>query len=207
MKKTTKKQALERIKRWKTGKVFSSADFEHLGTPANLRQALRRLGSEGVIRRVGWGLYERPRVSPELGELSTDMAEVAKAVARQQGFPVQISGAAAANALGLSTQVPAQLVYLTPGHSRRVRVGNRSIEFRHVDPRRFYVAPGTSAGNGFHALLHLGPGGVTEEVINTLRARLRENDKELLARHARLGPEWVQSAVSRMCERAPIQAA
>ena len=46
--------------------------------------------------------------------------DVAQALARETGSQVQISGARAANALGLTTQVPARSTYLTDGPSRRV---------------------------------------------------------------------------------------
>ena len=44
-------------------------------------------------------------------------------------------GAWAANLLGLSTQVPAKIIYLTDGPNNEVPIGRRSIHFKHARPK------------------------------------------------------------------------
>ncbi len=199
------KQILTKIKNKPKGWVFTAADFSGLRTtPEAVRQALSRLCRKGEISRIRHGIYERPRVHPVLGKLPPHLAEVARAIARRDGFKLQVSGSAAANELGLSTQVPGRLVYLTPGPSHTIEISGRAIEFRHVHPRRFSVGPGTLAGSTFHALLHLGPRGLSQQNIERLRSRLPEEAKRCLERNASAGPSWAREPINQICVSEPL---
>lgn len=92
-------------------------------------------GQGGQLRRLARGLYDFPKVHPKLGALSPTPDNVAQALARETGSLVQIAGARAANALGLSTQVPAQSTCLTDGPSRRVVLGKRVVDLRQASPK------------------------------------------------------------------------
>nr|QEG97822.1 hypothetical protein AgrTiKerr27_00092 [Agrobacterium tumefaciens] len=100
------------------GSVFTPSDFLDVAARAAVDQALSRLARNGKLRRLTRGLYDFPKVHPQLGALSPRPDDVAKALARETGSQVQIAGARAANALGLSTQVPAHSIYLTDGGRR-----------------------------------------------------------------------------------------
>ena len=94
--------------------AFSSKDFLDLGKRNSADKALSRLCSQGLIHRVVTGIYDFPRKDEELGgKMSPDIHQGAHAIARKNGVRIQPSGAQAANLLGISTQVPAQVVYLT----------------------------------------------------------------------------------------------
>src|SRR6202043_984315 len=94
------------------------------------------LAQSGKIRRVRRGLYDIPRVNPTLGgELSPDIDEAARAIARRQRWKIVPEGAWAANLLGLSTQVPAKIIYLTDGPSKDVPIARRTIHFKHARPK------------------------------------------------------------------------
>ena len=117
-----------RIQKQGEGWVFAAQDFLDLGSRAAVDQTLSRLAREGEIRRVGRGLYDLPRTSTLLGTLVPPAQErIAEALERKTGSRLQSSGAVAANALGLSTQVPAKIVYLTDGASRKLKVGGQTI--------------------------------------------------------------------------------
>ena len=89
------------------------------------------MAEKGVIRRVMRGLYDYPAYSKLLKkDLSPDIDQVAHALARKFGWQIQISGNAALNVMGLSTQVPTQYLYLSDGPSKTYQVGNISIEFK-----------------------------------------------------------------------------
>ena len=116
------------------GGVFTPSDFLGIAGRAAVDQALSRLVKGGKLRRLAWGLYDFPKVHPQLGLLSPIPDDVARALARETGSQLQIAGARAANALGLSTQVPAKNIYLTDGPSRRVVLGERVVDLRHASP-------------------------------------------------------------------------
>ena len=92
------------------GGVFTPSDFLDVAGRAAVDQALSRLVKSGTLRRLTRGLYDYPKVHPKLGALSPTPDDVAQALARETGSHVQIAGARAANALGLSTQMPATYV-------------------------------------------------------------------------------------------------
>lgn len=159
--------------------------------------ALSRLMHDGQLRRLCRGVYDYPRQHDRLGPLAPALSKVAQAIARSGGLVLQPSGALAANALGLSTQVPVQLVYLTDGSSRRVQVGNQTIRFRQATPKGLLGA-GTVAGVVIQALRHLGRDGLTDEVIANLSRVLRDRDKQKLVRLAPDAPAWMRPYLGRI---------
>lgn len=189
-------QIAKRIQGWKRGAVFTPKDFLDLGGRAAVDQALSRLADRGQIRRLARGLYDVPRISRRLGALTPDSGNVARAVARANGGVVQISGAQAANSLGLSMQVPAQPEYLTDGPSRKVTVGKRVVTLRHASPK-VLVAPGSKAGTVVQALRYLGPDGAAQ-AVDRLGASLAPGDRKALARAAPQAPGWMRPVLSRL---------
>lgn len=186
----------QRIRRWKRGAVFTPKDFLDLGSRAAVDQALSRLADRGQIRRLSRGLYDVPRVNPKLGPLTPDPDLVARAVARANGGVLQMSGAQAANALGLSTQVPASAEYLTDGPSRQVKLGKRVVTLRHASPK-VLVAPGSKAGTVVQALRYLGPDAAAQ-AVDRLAPSLGPADRKTLARAAPQAPGWMRPVLSRL---------
>jgi hypothetical protein len=189
-------QILRRARAHGRGSVFTPVDFVDLGSRAAVDQALSRLTKQGQLRRLVRGLYDYPRVHSQLGLLAPAPDEVAKAFARETGSSLQVAGAQAANALGLSTQVPARSVYLTDGPSRRVVLGKRIVDVRHASPKHL-VAPGSMAGTVVQALRHLGPDAVSA-VIGAAAPHLTASDRRALANGVKQAPAWMRSTLSRM---------
>ena len=129
--KTIEKQLVSRIYGFGRGWVFSKKDFTHLGDPNSIDRTLSRMVRKGVIRRVMHGLYDYPAYSNLLKkELSPDVDRVAHALARKFGWQIQVSGNAALNLVGLSTQVPTQYLYLSDGPSKVYKLGNTEVRFK-----------------------------------------------------------------------------
>ena len=192
---TTAIQILNRVRSHGRGWVFTPTDFADVGTRAAVDQALSRLTRSGAIRRLGRGIYDYPRRHARLGRLSPTPDDVARAVARRTGRSVQMSGAQAANVLGLSTQVPARPVFVTDGPSRAIRVGPQTVQLRHA--RRFAGARGASQVV-MRALHHLGKDRVTRDVVSQLRTRLSPTDKQALARDVRYASAWMRPVIGQV---------
>ncbi|MFC0804465.1 DUF6088 family protein [Ensifer sp. P24N7] len=172
------------------GGVFTPSDFLDLAERAAVDQALSRMVKAGKLRRLARGLYDFPKVHPQLGPLSPTPDDVAQALARETGSQVQIAGARAANALGLSTQVPAKSIYLTNGPSRRVVLGKRVVDLRHASPKHL-IAPGSAAGTVVQALRHVGAVRA-RDVAQIAARRLSVSDKKKLASTAVQAPAWMR---------------
>jgi hypothetical protein len=111
--------------------TFSKNDFLDIAGDAAIRKALSRLEEKGTIRRVLRGVYDYPRISTLLKEpMGPDLDQLADALARKSGWRIQPSENTALNLLGLSTQVPAQSVYLSDGPGKSFEVGNRQLVFK-----------------------------------------------------------------------------
>lgn len=178
------------IEKCERGAVFVTREFLELGSRAAVDEALSRLTREDVIRRLARGLYDYPRLHPVLGPVPADPDQIAAALARKTGSRLQSAGGQAANALGLSTQVPARAIYLTDGHRRTVQVGGQIIELRHAAPRSLAGA-GRTEGTVIQALRHLGPEQINAETVERLRQVLTAREKAALRREALSAPGWL----------------
>lgn len=192
---------VKRIKRKGRGSVFVPKDFLDLGSRAAVDQALSRLARKETIRRLSRGVYDYPRQHKRLGVLSPSVDAVAKAVADRDGSKLQISGARAANMLGLSTQVPAKHIYLTDGQTRDIRAGNRTVSLRHAAPRNL-IGAGQAVGVVFQALRYLGKNGVDDHAIGSLHRKLSQPDRIALAKAAKHMPVWMQDVVQQISRTA-----
>jgi hypothetical protein len=188
-------EILARIRKQGRGKLFIPKDFLGLGSRAAADQSLSRLVKSGDIERIGRGLCHYPRISERLGiPLGPDLEEIADALGRQTGSRVIPSGAAAANRLGLSAQVPARPVYLSDGRSYQVRIGSTVIRIRHAAPKDLPAGSRTSA-MVFQALRYLGKAAVDDRVIAQLERALSADQRQELRRDARYTTDWTAAVV------------
>lgn len=179
-----------RATRRQPDRVFTPADFLDLGTPHAVGMALSRMVRAGTLRRVGRGLYDVPRSHPLLGDLAPSVDQAVQAIARRSGVAVRPLDVSATNLLGLSEQVVAKPVYETNGPSRKVRVGNTEVEFKHRSPRRV-TAAAPSSTMVFSALRGLGKDNVTRRRVAHLRGLLPARQKARLLKDLPLAPAWM----------------
>lgn len=122
---------LNRIYGHGRGWTFSKIDFMDIADDGAIRQTLIRLEDKSTIRRILRGLYDYPKFSDLLQEtLGPDLDQAAHALARKFGWRIQPSGNTALNQLGLSTQIPAQAVYLSDGPSKTYSLNNQELIFK-----------------------------------------------------------------------------
>jgi hypothetical protein len=199
---TMRDKIVARIEKLSKGDAFSAKDFLDIASRGTVDMTLASLARSGAIRRVRRGLYDIPRVNPSLGgELSPDIDKAAQAIARRQRWKIIPDGAWAANLLGLSTQVPAKIVYLTDGPSKTVPIGRRAIHLKHARPKAMAGLEGKSA-LVVQALRHLGKETVGQQEIKKLRTLLSSAEKRNLLKETRFGVDWIYE-VARKVEEAP----
>lgn len=177
------------------GTALSAKRFLHLGERAAVDQALSRLARSGHLLRAARGLYLRP-VETRFGLSAPGLEATLKALEHETGEVIVPAGAAAANRLGLTTQVPVRSVYLTSGRSRQLALGAQVIELRHA-PRWQLVLPGRPAGDAVRALAWLGREQGTKVAPRLARTLGPQAVQELSAARGRL-PTWLAEEVSHM---------
>jgi len=175
------------------GGLLSPKEFLHLGTRAAIDQTLKRLTQEGQLLRVGRGVYTRP-VQGRFGERPPSSESLLKAIEATSGEVVVASGAAEANAFGLTTQVPTREVYLTSGPSRRLQLGRREIELKHGTRWQMFMGK-RPAGKAIRALLWLGPEQASL-ALKTLRIKLKVQEWEAMRSARSSLPSWMALAIS-----------
>lgn len=157
------------------GQAFPSTALRHFATTENIRQILNRLVKAGELKRVARGVFTKPKHITNLGEVLPPASEVAKILAQMTGETIAIHGAEAARQLQLSTQAPMRPVFYTSGNTRTLRLANRTIKLKHVNPSKL-VAPGTVPGLVISALDYLGQENVTTKTIETIRKHIPEEE-------------------------------
>jgi predicted transcriptional regulator of viral defense system len=198
---TMRDKIVARIERLGKGKAFSAKDFLDIASRTTIDVTLASLTLSGNIRRIRRGLYDMPKVSETLGgKLSPDIDEAARAIARRQRWKIVPEGAWAANLLGLSTQVPSKIIYLTDGPNNEVPIGRRSIHFKHARPKAM-AGPEGKIALVVQALRHLGKDGVGPREIDMLRAGLSPAEKRRLVKDTRFGVDWIYEVANRIAEK------
>ena len=175
------------------GAPLTARGLLHLGNRAAVDQALARLVRRGQLLRMARGLYVRP-VQTRFGPRAPTVEKVVEALALTLGETVVRHGAAAANSLGLTTQVPVRPVYLTSGPDRRLTLGRQTVELRHVPAWRL-CAPDTAAGDAIRALGWLGRDGAGHAAAQ-VAARLSHPQLALLGETRARLPGWLAQSVS-----------
>ena len=176
------------------GTPVSAKSLLHLGNRAAVDQALSRLAERGQLIRAGRGVYLRP-VTSRFGTRSPSVEQAVEALASQRGEVIVSSGAAAANTLGLTTQVPVRSVYLTSGRTRKMNLGQQVVELRHA-PRWQLALAHRPAGEAVRALAWLGPE-MAEVALMALKRKLPQTTfNELVAAAPQL-PTWLARSVGK----------
>jgi hypothetical protein len=198
---TMRDHIVARIERLGNGKAFSAKDFLDIASRGSIDMALSGLTREGTIRRIRRGLYDMPKINPSLGgKLSPDIDEAARAIARRQKWKIVPEGAWAANLLGLSTQVPSKIIYLTDGPNNEVPIGRRTIQFKHARPKAMAGLDGKFA-LVVQALRHLGKDRVGAREIEKLKSALTPAEKRKLLKDTRFGVDWIYEIANRIAEK------
>lgn len=181
------------------GWAFSANDFAAEFGRSTIDWVFYNLLTAGKIRRVYRGIYDYPKYSELLQqELSPDFDQVAQAFARKFNWRIQPSGDAALNLLGLSTQVPGRLVYLSDGPNRQYDIGKFTLEFK-KSALKDVGFKYRESGLLVQALKALGKERLDESVIATLRKQLDEAACKRVLKDAVTATGWVYEAIKRIC--------
>ena len=196
-KKNIDSKVVSRIYGHGRGWVFTPNHFKDLGSRDAVASALKRHKQSGLIRQLARGVYDYPKIDPELGLLEPSIDYIAQALAGRDATRLQPSGAYAANLLGLSTQVPTKIVYLTDGRPRTVQIGKRQITLKQTTPRNMATA-GRISGLVIQALRHLGSRHVDAAIIEAVKKRLSASDRKRLLADIRHAPAWIADIIRKV---------
>ncbi len=177
------------------GEVFFISDFVELGNYEAVRKALQRLVKDGKIGRIAKGIYFLPKVHERLGLIYPHAEQIAKAIAKRDKARIIATGSTALNMLGLSTQIPMKVVFLTDGSARNIKIGNQTIQFKRTNPKNLSIEHRLS-NLIIQALKEIGEKNISTDQINKIHNIIEESgERELVYENLKNAPVWVQKAI------------
>lgn len=190
-----------RIESSRRGKLFFPDDFSPFVSPDSVRAALVRLCRAGIIIRVAQGIYCYPKIDTKWGSgiIPPSIEEIAEGIAKRDKVRIAPTGAYVLNKLGLSTQVPANVVFVTDGSGRRVSIGKgKGILFKHTSEMRTFAYRSYMMQLVVTALREIGENNVTEEQMDVIKSHLTNIPKEDFLKDIQLAPIWVRKKLSEL---------
>ncbi|ATS01419.1 hypothetical protein CS549_10380 [Porphyromonas gingivalis] len=177
------------------GQLFFPDDFSTLGSSDAVRSALVRLCQNEIILRIAQGIYYYPKSDTKWGSgiIPPSMEEIANSIAKRDKIRIIPVGAYVLNILGLSTQVPANIVFVTDGSPRRISIGKgKGILFKHTSEMRNFAYQSQMMLLIVAALREIGENNVTPEQLEIIKTHLEKVSLEDFQRDMQLAPIWVR---------------
>ena len=194
MSQSIENKVLEHLKYRQRGKIYFTNDFATLGTSESIRKSLSNLVKKDILIRLTQGIYLYPKIDKELGVLYPSVDDVCRAIAKRDKARIEPTGIFALHSLGLSTQIPVNVVYLTDGIPRKIKYGNRTIKFKKTAPKNLAMK-GKVSSLVITALKQIGKGNVSQEVELQLTKVLKKESVENVRHDAKLAPEWISKLI------------
>lgn len=183
-----------KIKRFKPGQIFLPSDFKELGTSTAIRKALSRLVEAGQVERMGQGIYVIPKNDKVFGKVMPSIEELAEALAKKEHVKIKPSGQYALNKVGLTTQVPMRVVFLTTGNSKRIQIGKNAIVFKSTTAKKLSMK-GDITSLLFLGLEELDLQKISPSQLERILELLKQESPENLKYNLRLAPSKVSDFV------------
>ncbi len=191
---SVRQQVLIVIRGFERGRIFFPEEFDYIGNNDSVRQALSRICKEGAIVRLSKGVYLYPIIDDELGTMYPSVDTVAKAIAHRDKARIIPTGSYALNKLGLSTQVPMNVIYLTDGIPREIEIGKQTIIFKQTAPKIFSYK-GEITPLVVSALKEIGKDRATNKDLEQIQKMLKLEPKETIISDAYIAPRWISGII------------
>jgi predicted transcriptional regulator of viral defense system len=188
------KEIENKLKYGRKGKILFASDFSSFGLPKAVNKAMERLTQSGMLIRLAQGIYLYPQIDTRLGlgVLYPTVETIAREIAKRDKARIVPTGVYALNALGFSTQIPMNVVFLTDGAARKIRIGNgQGIVFKRT------VAKNLSYKNDVlilvvAALKEIGESNVTTEQLTKIKELILKEKQEDIMTDLQLAPAWIK---------------
>ena len=182
----------------RNGKIYFLNDFEKFGSKNAIRQTLFRLCNEKILIRLSAGIFLYPKVDKYIGIIYPSIEDIAKEIAKREKARLIPTGVYALNALGLSTQIPMRVVFLTDGTPRIINIeGKKSIKFKKTIPK-YLALRGKIMTLVIFAMKEIGKEQITEEHLSKIKKILEQERTANIEHDIKLAPEWVATIISKL---------
>ena len=182
------------------GSVIFPNDFRSLGSEDAIKMSLSRLVRRGDLKRIAHGIYYKPYIDPVLGEVTPSAEAIAINLAEREKVRIRPTGIFAMHKLGLSKQVPTNLVYLTDGHPRKLKIGKVNVQFKATTPKRMALS-GPISGPLILALEEMDIEHINEETEKKILALLEHEQRGNIISDLRLAKGKIYDYLMRLLKQ------
>lgn len=176
--------------------VFFISDYANLGAAETIRKILHEATITGILEKAGHGIYIKPKVS-RFGKVPIPLEKIAREIADRDKCKILPTGHTAANIIGLSTQVPMNLSYITTGSTRTIKIGERKISFRHASPKNF-AAQGRAMPLLIQGIREIGEENISGSEYKAIRRFIDKQQDPYLHEDLLLAPAWIQRIIKKL---------
>jgi len=187
------------VLRKRKGTIVFAEDFKKISNGGSVRVSLFRLCKEGFLIRIANGIFLYPKIDKKfgLGVIYPSIFEIASEIAKREKARLIPTGVYAMNRLGLSTQVPAKVIFLTDGAPRTIKIGqNATIKLQKTTAKNL-AFKGKITQLACSALKEIGKDNVTKEHLQKIEKALSLEINKIIEHDADLAPEWISKIILR----------
>ncbi|WP_434328561.1 DUF6088 family protein [Mycoplasma capricolum subsp. capricolum] len=193
-------QIQDRIDSFRSGKVFISNDFLDIASNETIRRTLNKLVNENKIKRIMNGFYYNPEYNELIHEYEMfTVNELAFSIARKYNWEIAPFGIACLNILGLSTQVPAKMIYVSNGKNKTYKIQKREIEFKKVNNKEISNMS-LKTKIVIQAIKEIGKNELNQKDINKIQNQLSDTEKQNLLKEAKNTIAWIYEYIKKICK-------
>ncbi len=188
------------VKQAEDGTIFIPDDFSTCGTPDAVRSGLSRLCRNGILYRFAKGIYYIPSYDKWDGTLRKPTLDaIALKIAQRDNARVIPTGNYALNKLGLSTQVPTNIIYITDGSARKIKFEDgKSITFRHSNDLGNFAYQSQLMQLAVLAMREIGEKNITENQKGIIKKIITELvSAQDFSHDIVLAPTWIKTILQR----------
>ena len=195
MSKSIEMQVLDKIKRSPKETLFFVDSFIKISNAKSANKALERLQKSGEIERVAQGIYARPIIDNYIGKVLPSIEQISTAIAKRDRATTIPTGTYAMYKLGLTTQVPLNIVLYSDTSARKIKIGKQTITFKKASSKNLAFV-GEISKLAIQALRTIGKDQITSENIKQIKLILKNENPKHLAQDLQLAPVWIRKLIT-----------
>ncbi len=195
MSKSIEIQVLEKIKRNPRGTIFFVDSFTKIANAKSVNKALERLVKSGEIERVTQGIYVCPIVDDYIGKVLPSIEQIAFAIAKRDRATLVPTGSYAMYKLGLTTQVPLNIVFYSDTSARKIKIGEQVITFKKASSKNLAFI-GEISTLAIQALRTIGKDQATDLELKQINKILKNENPKHLQHDLQLAPVWIRKLIT-----------
>jgi len=181
-------QVLEQVTHTKGGKILFPVDFRGSGTDSAIKMSLSRMVQDGYLVRLSHGIYFKP-LGRKMNQMPTP-EQIAFAIAEREKIRIKPAGNYAIYQLGLTTEMPKELTFITDGEPRRIQIGDNLIIFKSTTPKKLSMR-GPIISLLMQALEHIGKDNITSAIEKKAKDSLQKEDPRYFQNDIKNAPAWI----------------